>query len=52
MESPSPVPCPMGLVVKKGSKTREMSSEDMPTPVSVTHTATYWPGATSRWAAA
>jgi hypothetical protein len=34
------VPWPIGLVVKKGSKTRSMTSADMPDPLSDTATQT------------
>src|SRR6266404_3359380 len=36
MASPSPVPSPMPLVVKKGSKIRPRTSSFMPVPVSLT----------------
>ena len=36
--SPSPVPCPTGLVVKNGSKIRSWVAASMPEPVSVTRT--------------
>ena len=39
-ESPSPVPDPAGLVVKKGSKSRGRISGGTPAPVSVTLTIT------------
>ena len=47
MLSPRPVPLPSGLVVKKGSKARSITSGDMPLPVSETARSTYWPGTTS-----
>ena len=40
MASPSPVPCPGGRVVKKGSKTVSMCSRAIPGPVSATTTRT------------
>ena len=40
MDSPSPVPTPTGLVVKKGSKMRPSISGGMPQPVSRTSTTT------------
>jgi hypothetical protein len=36
VERPSPVPCPTGFVVKKGSKTCWRVFRSMPSPVSVT----------------
>ena len=42
-DSPSPVPCPTGLVVKKGSKTRWRVSSSMPQPSSCTHRCAYAP---------
>ncbi len=50
MDNPSPVPCPIGFVVKKGSKAWAMTSAGIPVPVSETQTTTYWPGCTSGWA--
>jgi hypothetical protein len=38
--SPSPVPCPSLLVVKKGSKARAITSGDIPVPVSLTASIT------------
>src|SRR5690606_39536213 len=38
--SPSPVPLPGGLVVKKGSNARATAAASMPTPVSVTEIST------------
>ena len=35
VESPSPVPCPGALVVKKGSKMRTLVASSIPVPVSV-----------------
>ena len=52
MDRPSPVPCPSGLVVKKGSKARAITSSLMPVPVSVTQRDTYCPGGNSRSRAA
>jgi hypothetical protein len=40
MGSPSPVPTPIGLVVKKGSKIRSITSGAIPLPVSLTSTRT------------
>ena len=40
VERPSPVPTPLGLVVKKGSKIRAFTSGVMPCPVSVTASST------------
>jgi hypothetical protein len=40
MASPSPVPTPTGLVVKKGSKMRCITSGLMPAPLSSTSTTT------------
>lgn len=37
---PRPVPCPVGFVVKKGSKTRESFSAGIPVPVSFTSATT------------
>ena len=45
-DSPSPVPWPTGLVVKKGSKARARVSGLMPSPVSETVARTYRPSAT------
>ena len=42
MASPSPVPCPGGLVVKKGSKIRPRISSGMPGPSSSNSTSTSW----------
>ena len=47
--SPSPVPLPVGLVVKNGSKSRAIVALSMPHPVSVTASSTYRPGATLSW---
>jgi hypothetical protein len=47
MDSPSPVPMPTGLVVKKGSKMRGSTSGGMPVPVSLTAT-TAWPRSSFR----
>ena len=44
---PSPVPSPLALVVKNGSKARSTTSADMPWPESQTRRRTYSPGATS-----
>ena len=52
MDRPSPVPTPIGLVVKNGSKARAITSGVMPVPVSDTHSETYWPGGRSRSRAA
>ncbi|MNN57426.1 hypothetical protein D3C81_1724160 [compost metagenome] len=38
IDMPSPVPLPMGLVVKKGSNARSTTSGAMPAPVSATAT--------------
>ena len=43
--SPSPVPCPTGLVVKNGSKTRSRVASSMPQPLSLTHRCACAPGA-------
>src|SRR5258708_3943509 len=43
---PSPVPTPAGLVVKKGSKARSITSLSMPAPVSATCSRTAGPGGT------
>ena len=43
MESPSPVPSPRFLVVKKGSKTAFMCSSAMPQPASMTSMSTIVP---------
>ena len=40
VESPSPVPCPTGFVVKNGSKTRARVSSSMPAPSSTTSSTT------------
>ena len=48
MDSPRPVPMPIDLVVKNGSKALAMTSGVMPVPVSDTHRDTYWPGGRSR----
>ncbi len=40
IERPSPVPAPVGLVVKNGSKAREITSGAMPMPVSLTRSRT------------
>ena len=40
---PRPVPLPTGLVVKKGSNARSITSVVMPQPVSVTLMRTYSP---------
>jgi hypothetical protein len=44
-ESPSPVPSPTSLVVKKGSNMRSSTFGPMPVPVSLTVSRTYSPGA-------
>ena len=46
IESPSPVPCPGGLVVKNGSNARAFVSAFIPVPVSVTASRTYGPATT------
>ena len=46
-ERPRPVPTPVGLVVKNGSKARFTTSGDMPLPESLTATMTYCPGVIS-----
>ena len=43
MHSPSPVPLPMSLVVKNGSKIRSRISGGMPTPLSPIVTTTQSP---------
>ena len=43
VESPNPVPLPISLVVKKGSKILLMISGEMPCPVSATVTTTCGP---------
>jgi len=43
--SPSPVPWPLGLVVKNGSEARAATSGGMPVPVSLTRRRTYRRGA-------
>ena len=49
MLRPSPVPSPVGLVVKKGSKARSRSPASfIPGPLSATSSRTYSPGPTSR----
>ncbi len=40
IDSPRPVPLPIGLVVKNGSKARATTSGVMPVPVSMTHSVT------------
>ena len=40
IERPRPVPCPIGLVVKKGSNALASTSAGMPAPVSETEMAT------------
>ncbi len=40
MSRPSPVPCPIGLVVKNGSKIRSRICAGMPAPLSMTRTTT------------
>ncbi len=40
MDKPSPVPSPIGLVVKNGSKARATTSGVIPVPVSLTYSAT------------
>ena len=40
-DNPSPVPCPVGLVVKKGSKMRSRVASFMPAPLSFTVIRTY-----------
>ncbi len=47
IDRPSPVPSPVGLVVKKGSNARETTSGGMPVPVSPTLSTTYCPEAAS-----
>ena len=44
MDRPSPVPMPIGLVVKNGSNALAITSGVMPVPVSDTHMDTYCPG--------
>ena len=44
MLRPSPVPSPIGLVVKNGSNTREATSGSIPVPVSASEITTYSPG--------
>jgi hypothetical protein len=44
MDRPSPVPCPMGVVVKKGSKIRSITSGAMPVPLSLTQEEIWLPG--------
>jgi hypothetical protein len=44
VERPRPVPLPISLVVKKGSKIRSRTSGIMPVPVSVMLNTTYGPG--------
>ena len=46
MASPRPVPFPISLVVKNGSKMREMFSGEIPLPVSLTERQTKGPGET------
>src|SRR5580658_6522237 len=48
VDSPSPVPLPIGLVVKNGSKTWESVAASIPCPVSLTCSMTYRPGPSSR----
>ena len=48
VDSPSPVPFPISLVVKNGSKTRWAVSSSIPVPVSATASMTYDPGLTGR----
>ena len=43
---PRPVPLPFGLVVKNASNRCALTSSLMPTPVSLTASITYSPGAT------
>ena len=43
-DSPSPVPLPAGLVVKKGSKIRRSVAASMPQPASLTTMRAYRPG--------
>jgi hypothetical protein len=52
MLSPSPVPWPMGLVVKNGSNALAMTSPLIPVPVSVTQSDRYCPGGMSCFRAA
>ncbi len=52
VESPSPVPLVLSLVVKNGSKMRSRVARSMPMPVSDTESITYWPGATPTCSAA
>ncbi|MHC2275095.1 hypothetical protein ACVME8_001706 [Bradyrhizobium diazoefficiens] len=47
MLSPSPLPLPTSLVVKKGSNARSSTRLGMPEPVSVTAITIYSPGPTS-----
>jgi hypothetical protein len=44
VESPRPVPLPMSLVVKKGSKILSRIFAGMPVPVSLTEMTRYGPG--------
>ena len=44
---PSPDPCPISLVVKKGLKICERSSGFIPQPVSVTFTFTFSPNSST-----
>ncbi|HVH11459.1 MAG TPA: PAS domain S-box protein [Longimicrobium sp.] len=46
IDSPSPVPFPVGLVVKKGSNAISTVAGSIPCPVSPTSSSTYWPGTT------
>src|SRR5271166_3082674 len=48
VDNPSPVPLPIGLVVKNGSKICTSVSASIPCPESVTFSMAYPPGASSR----
>ena len=49
MLKPSPVPCPIPLVVKNGSQAWRKVASSMPTPVSATSRQTKWPARASGW---
>ena len=46
IDSPSPVPLPVGLVVKNGSNAISSVAASIPCPVSPTSSSTYSPGTT------